>query len=175
MSWCVEREKRAVEVILKVENWKKSRNLNVERNKEPPKAFWAVRRHYEKWWFREVNLIELSKWQWKREPCENLGVGWWGPWGGYQREEWKRRASVKAAYEGRGSNRTWWLRRNRLWRSRSEPNNSRASNQGVQRREHTYLEKGSGRGFWFAMKWEKMMGCVFVPNLFFSSQVCKTA
>ena len=59
-------------------NWKKSRNLNVERKKEPPKAFWAVRRHYEKWWFREVNLIELSKWQWKREPCENLGVGWWG-------------------------------------------------------------------------------------------------
>jgi len=156
-------------------NWKKSRNLNVERKKEPPKAFWAVRRHYEKWWFREVNLIELSKWQWKREPCENLGVGWWGPWGGYQQKEWKRRASVKAAYEGRGSYRTWWLRRNRLWGSRSEPNNSRASNQGVQRREHTYLEKGIGKGFWFATKWEKMMGCVFVPNLFFSSQVCKTA
>lgn len=50
------------------EGWKleEESKLNVERNEEPPKAFWAVKRHYEKWWFREVDLIEPSKWQWKR-------------------------------------------------------------------------------------------------------------
>lgn len=39
VRWCVEREKRAIEVILKVENWKKSRNSMWKERKSLQRRF----------------------------------------------------------------------------------------------------------------------------------------